>query len=84
MGYKDEGGSRVRWFLAGVGFGAPLAMLYVPRAGRYTRRYMFREADKARDLVSERGHELYERGRAVVEDASELVERGRKYVRGYG
>ena len=82
MGYKD--GSRVRWFLAGVSFGAPLAMLYGPRSGRYTRRYILRKADKARDLVSERGHELYDRGREVMEDASELVERGRRYVRGYG
>ena len=57
MGYKDEGGSRARWFLAGGGFGAPLAMLYAPRSGRYTRRYILRKApDKARDLVSERGH----------------------------
>ncbi len=102
MGYRDKGGSRARWFLAGLGFGVPLAMLYAPRSGRDTRRYFSRKANKARhfvsdkaeetrDFVSDRGHELYDRGREVVdrglafvEDASELAERGRKYLRGYG
>ncbi len=91
MGYKDEGGSRVRWFLAGVSFGAPLAMLYAPRSGRITRRYLSRKANKGRHFVSDRGHELYDRGREVVdrgrelvEDASGLAELGRKYLRGYG
>ncbi len=76
MGYRDEGGSRVRWFLAGVGFGAPLAMLYAPRSGRYTR------ATFLGRLLIRRETSFLSGG--IVEDASELVERGRRYVRGYG
>lgn len=81
MGYDEESGNSLIWFLAGLSIGALVALLYAPRSGRETRRYISKKADEARDFVSERGQELYDRGRELAEEASELVERGRKLAK---
>jgi gas vesicle protein len=75
------------WFLAGVGIGAGIALLYAPKTGRDTRRLIGKKArhgreavaDAGRDLI-DKGRELYEKGRKVADDAAELFERGRRIV----
>ena len=78
MGYDEDGGNNFVWFLVGLSIGALVALLYAPRSGRDTRRYLSKKADEARDFVSERGQELYDRSRELVEEASE---RGRKFAK---
>lgn len=82
MGFEDEGGNRLTWFLIGIGVGAVVALLYAPQKGKDTRRLITRRAEEARDFISEHGNEIYERGREIVDEASDLVERGRKLARG--
>ncbi len=81
MAHEEDGGSRVLWFLAGLGIGSVLALLYAPRSGRETRRYIQKKADEAREFIAERGQEVCERGREIVEEAAGLVERGRKLAK---
>jgi gas vesicle protein len=77
------------WFLAGVVIGAGAAILFAPKSGKETRRYISettkdsRESMEAggRDLM-ERGKALYDQGKKIVEDAGDLFERGRKLVQG--
>jgi gas vesicle protein len=77
------------WFLAGLGVGAGIALLYAPKTGRDTRRLIGKTArhsseavaDAGRDLI-DKGRELYEKGRKVADDAAELFERGRRIVEG--
>ena len=57
MRYNEEGGNGVLWFLAGVSFGAAVALLYAPRSGRVTRRYLSRKASKAQHFVSDRAED---------------------------
>lgn len=83
MGYQDEGGSGFMWFLAGMTVGAVVALLYAPYRGRDMRRLVSKKAEEAREFVSETGQEIYDRGRGLVDEASELVERGRKYANKY-
>ncbi len=85
----DEDVRALLWFVAGLGVGAGLALLFAPQAGRETRQMLARTAERSRDYLSERaedlkerGRELYDRGRDVAEDAADLLERGRKKVRG--
>lgn len=75
------------WMLAGLGLGAGIALLFAPKTGRDTRRYLSRLAEQGRDRVVEtgeefvdRGKKVYEQGKAVVDEAIEFVDRGRRAV----
>ena len=94
--YEDDVRSLV-WFLAGIGVGAAVALLFAPQSGRETRQIIARTAERGRDYLGERAEELRERGRElyesgreaahkvgkeVSEEATDLLDRGRKFVRG--
>jgi len=70
---EDEGGGFV-WFLAGLGVGAILGVLYAPRSGDEIRDVIRGKAEEGRDFVSSRA-------RQAREQAGDWVERG-KYVIG--
>jgi len=59
------------WFLAGLGIGAVIGVLYAPKAGKETREDLLNGAREARDKAAE----LVEQGR---KRASDLVEEGRR------
>ena len=80
---------RFLWFLAGTAIGASITLLYAPKSGRETRRYLGRKARQGREAVSDlsrdladKGRDLYEKGRRVADDAAELFEHGRRLVEG--
>ena len=80
-------GEKFVWMLAGMGLGAGIALLFAPKSGRETRRYLSRLAREGRERVLEtgeeftdRGKKIYEHGKAVVDEAMEFVERGRRAV----
>ncbi|MGI8988873.1 MAG: YtxH domain-containing protein [Bryobacteraceae bacterium] len=88
---QDEDSGRFSWFVAGAAIGAAFALLYAPKPGRETRDLLSRKRNEGRDALTststnmiDRGKDLYERGRAIADDAAELFERGRKLVRGTG
>lgn len=85
----DDGSSRLVWFLAGAVIGATVAVLYAPKSGKDTRKYISDKAQQGKDAVAESSmdvldasKEMFERGRKLVEDAAELFDRGRKLVKG--
>ena len=80
-----------RFFLlmAGMGIGAGIALLFAPKSGKETRKYLSRMAEDSRDKVVETGEEFldhgrkaYEHGKAVVDEAMEYIDRGRRVVLG--
>jgi len=77
------------WFIAGAAIGASVALLYAPQKGRDTRRLIVRKTRHGREVVTDagrdladKGRELFDKGRRVADDAAELFERGRKLVEG--
>jgi gas vesicle protein len=85
----DQNASRVAWFVTGALIGATVAVLFAPKSGKDTRKYIAsktqqgREAmETASDNIVDTSKEMFDRGRKLVEDAAELFERGRKLVRG--
>jgi gas vesicle protein len=64
-----EGGTGFLWFLAGLGVGAVVGVLYAPKSG-----------DEMRDVIRSRAQESTERareqGRRAKEQANEWVDRG--------
>lgn len=78
---------RFFFILAGMGIGAGLALLYAPKTGKDARKYLSRMAEDSRDKVVETGEEFadrgkkaYEQGKAVVDEAMEYIDRGRRAV----
>ena len=85
----QDNGERMIWFVAGAALGAAVALLYAPQAGDRTRRMISRKAKEGREVLSEsgrdlldKGRDLYEKGRQVADDAAELFEKGRSMVKG--
>jgi len=66
----DEGGSGFAWFLAGLGLGAVIGVLYAPKSGAETRQDILNAADEGRDFVTNRA-------RQARDQASQWVDRGR-------
>ena len=58
------------WFLAGLGFGALLGVLYAPRSGRETR-------DSLKNTAQEGREYLKTRSRDAKETMNEWVDRGK-------
>jgi gas vesicle protein len=84
-----EDNGKLGWFFAGAVIGAGIALLYAPKTGKDTRKYLgqtSKDGQKAMEAsgkeLMDRGKELYERGKQIAEDAAVLFERGRKLVQG--
>jgi gas vesicle protein len=85
----DDNTDKFVWFLAGAAIGASIALLYAPKSGKETRRYLSKKARQGRDAVAEasrdlaeKGRDLYEMGRRAADDAAELFDKGRRLVEG--
>src|SRR2546429_6460680 len=70
---SDRDGSSFGWFLAGVGLGAVVGVLYAPRSGSETREVLRARAEEGREYVKTRARE-------AREQASEWVDRSRDVV----
>lgn len=76
----DDDLRAITWFLAGMGVGAAVALLYAPKSGKETRKLIARGAERSRDYLEDtaerlrdRGKDLYDRGRDVARDARDAV-----------
>ena len=76
----ENGGKKLGYFLAGLGLGAVIALLFAPRSGEETRQYLRERAEEGVDELKRRGRELKERAGEVVEKGKELAERHRESV----
>jgi gas vesicle protein len=70
---SDHDGSSFVWFLAGLGLGALVGVLYAPKSGTETREELRARAEQGRDYVRNRA-------RDAREQASEWVDKGRDAV----
>ncbi len=65
-----SGGSGVLWFLAGMGIGTAVGVLFAPKTGRETRDYLMNAAEESRTQVQDKA-------RRVQEQAQQWADRGR-------
>jgi gas vesicle protein len=63
------------WFLAGLGFGALLGVLYAPRSGRETREAILSTAQEGKEYIKTRGREAREAVGTWVDRGKEVVNR---------
>ena len=69
----DETGNGILWFLAGLGLGAALGVLYAPKPGREIRDSILDAAEEGTDTVKDRAKQYRDQ-------AQDFVSRGRDYV----
>jgi gas vesicle protein len=71
---SDKDNNSFVWFLAGLGVGALVGVLFAPSAGSEMRETLRSKADEGREFVKERT-------RKAREQASDLVDRGREVAK---
>jgi gas vesicle protein len=83
MADNDNGVSGLGWFLAGLGVGAVVGVLYAPEAGKETREDLVATAMDAKERAAvlaqqgrERAAQYAEQGKQQV---NEYVDRGKEY-----
>lgn len=69
----DNGASKVAYFLAGMGLGAIVALLFAPRSGKETRDYLTQKAEESRGYVTTKGREIRGQAEAAVDRARDVV-----------
>jgi gas vesicle protein len=76
MSNSDNSSGGFGWFLAGLGIGALVGVLYAPKAGKETRDDLAAAALDARD----RANQLYNQG---IEQAGQYVQQGKQVAGDY-
>jgi len=70
---SDRDGNGFLWFLAGLGIGAAVGILYAPKAGDELRQQLREVAEEGRETVKQRA-------RQAREQAGTWAEKGRDYL----
>ena len=75
-----ENSNNLMWFLAGLGFGALLGVLYAPRSGRETRTAIRNTAQEGKDFIKNRRREARDAVGDWVERGKEVINRQKDQV----
>jgi gas vesicle protein len=71
----NESSNSFMWFLAGLGFGTLLGVLYAPRSGRETREAIRNTAQESKEYIRKRGGEAREAVGDWVDRGKEVINR---------
>jgi gas vesicle protein len=71
---SDNGGSKISYFLVGLGMGALLGILFAPQSGEETREYLAGRAEEGRDYAQRKARELREQAEDMIERGKERAE----------
>jgi gas vesicle protein len=71
----DNAGSKLSFFLVGLGIGSLVGILFAPRSGEETREYLSSRADEGREYAQKKARELRERAEDLLERSKEIMGR---------
>jgi gas vesicle protein len=77
---SDNVGSKVSFFLVGLGIGALLGILFAPKSGEETRDYLSSKADEGRDYAQRKARELRERAEDLIERSKEIMSKSKEAI----
>jgi|SRR6478736_5470969 len=76
----DNDSSSIGWFLAGLGLGALVGVLYAPKSGKETRDTILQSATEGREYLSNRGQEFKGQVDQWVKKGKDTVTRSRDQI----
>jgi gas vesicle protein len=76
----DNVGSKVSYFLVGLGVGALVGVLFAPKSGEDTREFLSKRADDGREFAQKKARELRERADELIERSKEVAGRKRDSI----
>ena len=76
----DNVGSKVTYFMVGLGVGALVGVLFAPKSGEETRKFLAEKADEGRDFAQKKARELRERADDLIERGKEAASRHRETI----
>jgi gas vesicle protein len=65
--------TKVSYFLAGMGIGAAVALLFAPQSGEETRKQIAEKAQEGKDYVASKGREIRKQAEELVDQGKDLV-----------
>ena len=77
---SENTGSKVSYFLVGLGVGAVLGILFAPKSGEETREYLMDKAEQGRDIAKRRARELRERAEDMYERGKDVLSSQREQI----
>ena len=75
MGENTGSGSKISYFIAGLGIGALVGILFAPKSGDETREYLNQRAEEGREYAQRKARELRERAEDFVERGKQVASR---------
>jgi gas vesicle protein len=70
---ENNVGSKVSFFLVGLGIGALVGILFAPKSGEETREYLSSKADEGREFAQRKARELRDRAEDLIERSKEIM-----------
>ncbi len=71
----DNAGSKLSFFLVGVGIGTLVGILFAPKSGEEMREYLLDRADDGREYTQRKARELRERAEDLLERSRDMMNR---------
>jgi gas vesicle protein len=71
----DGSGSKISYFMVGLGIGALVGILFAPKSGEETREFLTQRAEEGREYAQRKARELRERAEDFVERGKQVANR---------
>ncbi|HVB32967.1 MAG TPA: YtxH domain-containing protein [Patescibacteria group bacterium] len=75
---SESGESKFTYFIAGLGIGALMGILFAPQTGEDTRKYLSGRAEEGRQYAQRKARELREHAEDIVDRSKDIVDRQRE------
>jgi gas vesicle protein len=76
----DSTGSKVSYFMVGLGIGALVGILFAPKSGEETREYLSQRAEEGKEYAQRKARELRERAEDLVERGKHAATKGKDSI----
>jgi len=76
----DNDSNSIGWFLAGLGLGALVGVLYAPKSGRETRETILQSAQEGREYINNRGQQFKGQVDTFVQKGKETINRSKDQI----